>query len=73
MRDGNLRMSSTDLPGSSPDHGPAALKPFGTRLDGELIRRLKLHSALTGRPVQSLVDQAIRQLLASARHQNGAP
>lgn len=71
MRDGTLRTSSTDLPGPSPNHGPGVLKPFGTRLDGELIRRLKLHSALTGRPVQSLVDQAIRQLLASTRQQNG--
>ena len=41
----------------------AELRPFSTRLDAALFRAIKLHAAHSGKPVQELVDEALRQLL----------
>lgn len=40
------------------------LKPFGTRLDEDLITEVKIHSTVTRRRVQDIVEQALRDFLA---------
>ena len=37
------------------------------RLDDELMRRLKSHAAQTGRTLTGLIEEALRQYLASTR------
>lgn len=40
------------------------LKPFGTRLDEELIVQVKIVSAKMSLPVQEIVDRALRTWIA---------
>lgn len=40
------------------------LKPFGTRLDEDLITEVKVHSSVTKMRVQDIVEQALRDFLA---------
>lgn len=42
-----------------------ALKPFGTKLDEDLIIEVKIQAALTQTTVRTIVDQALREYLAS--------
>ena len=42
-----------------------ALKPLGTKLDEDLIIEVKIQAALTQTTVRTIVDQALREYLAS--------
>ena len=44
------------------------LRPFGTRLDEELIHQVKVASAVSTITVQEIVDEALRSWLASGFH-----
>lgn len=41
------------------------LKPLGTRLDGNLLTSLKVAAAIDGRPMQDILDEAVRAWLSA--------
>ena len=47
---------------------PSKLKPFGTRLDEDLIKEVKIYSTETDIRVREVVDQALRDYLTTHRH-----
>jgi hypothetical protein len=47
------------------------LKPFGTRLDEDLIKEVKIHSTKTDVRVREIVDQALRDYLAAVSLRRG--